>query len=319
MKRGGAGTLCGGRLGGALADRGLVPASSSNMTGLLPSASTGIAISTELVPSSGGGRITKSPGDVFTQGVGFLRSPAKMPCSVGGCNMSRASAACNAATCVMYVLKRAMAGQEGLRWAGGSMWPLYGATLPIGSPPIDARHAVFLHWRQLRERGARQPPPLPTRRRTVRRLDGDADISSRRLWELLEPEEAVPTQGGTESPTARSGSIQAPVAAEASSGPTEAGTDTAPGLHHDAYLCRFRDILMSRGAVRTLCNVLTLDFTSPQDIRETLRWLRKAEHPANEPAAQQEQSRRLCTYLETILQIRGVRNSGDNDKADSVR
>ena len=95
------------------------------------------------------------------------------------------------------------------------MWPIYGATLPIGSPPIDARHAVFLHWRQLRERGARRPPPLPTRRTTVRRLDGDADISSRRLRELLETKEAVPTQGGTESPTARSGSIQAPVAATA--------------------------------------------------------------------------------------------------------
>ena len=86
---------------------------------------------------------------------------------------------------------------------------------------------------------------------------------------------------------------------------TEAGTGSNETVARTTSRLRLRGILVARGSIRTLCNVLTLDFISVEEIREALRFLREADLPEDPaPTAHQDQNRRLRAYLGVMLEIR---------------
>ena len=100
------------------------------------------------------------------------------------------------------------------------------------------------------------------------------------------------------------------------------GSVQAESSRTPSHAFRFRGIPMTRGAVRTLCSILVLDFTSVEEFREALRWLPGADHQAEDPARspqQHHQIRRARAYMEAILQIRRESGWGNNHGTSAAR
>jgi len=139
-----------------------------------------------------------------------------LPCETG---MRCGLCMLNAPTCPICALKGASPDMDSTPHTK----PTHGAAVSSGNPLIDAPQP-FLQWgrhsdnRATGVRGTRPPPPLPTRKTAVQRLDGDADIPSARLWQMLQKQEAEQA-GDTEGLTA------------------EKGTDTAEALQREAEKC----------------------------------------------------------------------------------